>query len=107
MSELRRLRSETKQGLHQFLMRLYTSYLETMSETEAKETIQEILKEQYDFFGTGDLSTHSTKEALTVLKEELTNKMESSKGFDEQMWYAEKVDALQVTIETLDMPTIK
>lgn len=104
MSEQRRLRSETKQGLHQFLMRLYVSYHDSMTETESKEAIQEILEEQYRFFSPVEIHERSVKQVLTERKEELTTKMESSTGFDEQMWLAEKIDAMQITIDCFDLP---
>lgn len=39
MSTQRRLRSELKQGLHQFMMSLYNSYLQTLPHEEAVEQI--------------------------------------------------------------------
>lgn len=50
MSTQRRLRSELKQGLHQFLMGLYNSYLQTLPHEEAVEQISICLTEEFKYF---------------------------------------------------------
>lgn len=50
MSQQRKMRSELKQGLHQFLMSLYHSYLQSMSHEDALEQIATCLNEEYQYF---------------------------------------------------------
>lgn len=107
MSEQRRLRNETRQGLHQFLMRLYMSYLETMNEQEAKQLIREVLEEQYQHFGDDSLVQGSPKETLTELLETLKTRLENCSDFDEQMRYTEQMDAIELTLHSLDMENTK
>ena len=102
MSEQRRLRSELRQGLHQFLMQMYTAYTSTMTEEEAKELIQSIIEEQYEYFSTEKIQALSAKEALAEKVQELTDKIESVKDYDTQLYYAEKIDVLQTALEVLD-----
>jgi uncharacterized coiled-coil DUF342 family protein len=102
LSEQRKIRSELRQGLHQFLMQMYTSYLQTNGEDEAKEIVLESIKEQYEYFAKEKLSSHTAKETLEEKVEILTEKFKSSKDFDTQMYYSEKIDSLNAAIEILD-----
>lgn len=102
MSEQRRYRSELKQGLHQFLMQLYVSYSENHSPDEAKKIIVECIEEEYNYFHPSGLQETSAKDALTDKIQELTDKMESIKDYDMQVYYAEKVDALRAALDALD-----
>lgn len=107
MSEQRRLRNETRQGLHQFLMRLYMSFLETMKEEDAKALVRDVLEEQYSHFSDDSLVRASPKETLTELLETLKTKLENCSDFDEQMRYAEQMDAIEITLHSLDMQNTK
>ncbi|MGK0536242.1 hypothetical protein [Bacillus sp. 'calajunan'] len=49
MSDQRRLRSELKQGLHQFTMTLYNSYRQTLSHDKSVEQISNCLIEEYEY----------------------------------------------------------
>jgi predicted RNA-binding protein with EMAP domain len=102
MSEQRRVRSELRQGLHQFLMQLYMSYSETQGADEAKKLVLEALEEQYQYFSPDGVQKTSAKDVLTDKIKELTDKMEDLKDYDMQLYYAEKVDALQAALDALD-----
>ena len=102
MSEQRRVRSELKQGLHQFLMQLYMSYTETKGQDEAKKLVMEVLEEQYRYFSQNGIAESSMKEVLTNKIHELTVKMESVGDYDEQIYFSEKIDVLQAAMGILD-----
>lgn len=95
MSEQRRIRSELKQGLHQYLMGMYMSYSENHGQDEAKQLVSQVMEEEYQYFSSTGLKTTSAQDVLTEKMEELTDKMESVGGdYDTQLWYAEKLDTL-------------
>ncbi|UOE58172.1 hypothetical protein [Cytobacillus oceanisediminis] len=50
MSNQRRMRSELKQGLHQFTMTLYKSYRESLSHEDAIQEIVTCLEEEHGYF---------------------------------------------------------
>lgn len=102
MSDQRKMRSELKQGLHQFLMQLYTFYSQTMSEDDAKKAVAECIQEQYQYFFPEGIDNNQTKEALTDKVKELTDKLNESRTFDSQMYYAERIDSLTAVIELFD-----
>jgi polyhydroxyalkanoate synthesis regulator phasin len=103
LSEQRRLRSELRQGLHQFLMSMYMSYTETMGQDEAKEIVLQVIEEEYKYFSPDGMQTKSAKDVLTDKIQELTDKLETIKDFDSQVYYAEKIDALQAALEAFEM----
>jgi hypothetical protein len=103
MSEQRRMRSELRQGLHQFLMQMYMSYAGSMDTQEAKDLIADCIEEQYEYFSKDALSSKGAKEALEEKIEQLTKKFSEAKDFDTQMYYSEKIDSLSAAIEILDM----
>lgn len=102
MSEQRRYRKELRQGLHQFLMQIYMAYLETHSEDEAKELVKEVMTEQFKYFSSEDITVDQTKETLSTKVHELTDKMNSMGDYDGQLYYAEKIDALNEAITILE-----
>lgn len=102
MSEQRKVRSELRQGLHQFLMQMYMSYTETQGQDEAKKLVMEVVEEQYRYFSQNSVAESTVKEVLTNKINELTVKMESIADYDEQIYFAEKIDALQAAMEILD-----
>jgi hypothetical protein len=102
MSEQRRYRKELRQGLHQFLMQIYMAYLESHSEAEAKELVKEVMVEQFKYFSSDDITVDQTKQTLSNKVKDLTDKMNSMKDYDGQLYYAEKIDALNGAIEILD-----
>lgn len=101
MSDQRKMRSELRQGLHQFLMQIYESYTQTLSQEDAKKVVSECIEEQYKYFFAEGLKNNSAKDALTAKLQELTNKLSESTTFDSQMYYAEKIDSLNAAIEIL------
>jgi hypothetical protein len=102
MSEQRKYRSELRQGLHQFLMQLYMSFSESMGQDEAKKLVLECIEEQYEYFKPESMETTSAKDALTDKIKELTDKMETISDYDIQLYYAEKIDALNAALDALD-----
>jgi len=86
-------------------MQMYVSYTETQGQDEAKKLILEIIEEQYGYFSPDSISKSSAKEELTSKIEELTGKMETASDYDMQVYYAEKVDALQMALDALDFET--
>jgi len=50
MSNQRKLRSELRQGLHQFTMSLYRSYSQSMSHEDAVEQIAACLREEIEYY---------------------------------------------------------
>jgi predicted RNA-binding protein with EMAP domain len=103
MSDQRKVRAELKQGLHQFLMQLYLNYSQTHGQDEAKELVQECIDEEYKYFNPDGLKVASAKEELSAKVKELVDKIDSTDDYDTQLYYAEKVDALQAAIEALDI----
>lgn len=104
MSDQRKVRAELKQGLHQFLMQLYVSYSESESINEAKELVLECIEEEYEYFNPNTtLKSSSAKEELSAKIQEIVDKIDSSSDYDTQLYYAEKVDALQAAIDVLDL----
>lgn len=84
-------------------MQLYTSYTQTQGQDEAKKLVLEAIEEQYEYFSPeGTLQAASAKDILTEKIQEITDKMESIADYDMQLYYAEKVDALQSALEALD-----
>lgn len=102
MSEQRRLRSELRQGLHQFLMQMYASYGESNGPDLAREIIKECVEEQYKYFSNDTLHEKDAKELLKEKIEVLTKKLSEAKDFDTQIYYSEKIDTLSAAIEILD-----
>lgn len=96
------MRSELKQGLHQFLMQMYMSYIESMDGQEAKDLIADCIEEQYEFFSNDALNSKGAKETLQEKIDELTKKFGEAKDFDTQMYYSEKIDSLSAAIEILN-----
>lgn len=81
MSEQRRVRSELKQGLHQFLMTLYNSYLETAGHEQAVKQLAEVLSEEYTYFTKEPLATKSTSSLqshITELEQRARRERDSS-----------------------------
>jgi hypothetical protein len=103
LSEQRRLRSELRQGLHQFLMSMYMSYTETMGQDEAKDIILQVIEEEYKYFSPDGVETKSATDVLADKIQELTDKMETIKDFDSQVYYAEKIDALQAAFDVFKL----
>ena len=103
MSEQRRMRSQLKQGLHQYLMQMYTSYTESMGQDEAMKLILEVIEEQYKYFSPATIRSTSVKDVLTARIDELTDKMEATKDLDTQAYLAEKVDALHAALDALEI----
>lgn len=104
MSDQRKLRSDAKQGFHQFAMHLYQSYLQSHSEKEAKLMVAESIKEQLGLFmgsdaGYGDVAEVISKKII-VLKEQLHS---SGYNYDLQMKLSEQIDALEKTQELLGL----
>lgn len=56
MSEQRKMRAELKQGLHQFTMSLYQSYLQSLSHEQATELIVQCLEEEHGYYSQKPLS---------------------------------------------------
>lgn len=81
---------------------MYVSYTESQGQDEAKQLILEIIEEEYQYFSPDGISKSSTKEELARKIEELTGKMETAADYDMQVYYAEKVDALQMALDALD-----
>lgn len=71
MSEQRRMRSELKQGLHQYSMSLYHSYRQTLSHEEAVKQISDCLAEEYEYY-----SKQSMKQNESFNFAELVKKIE-------------------------------
>ncbi len=103
MSEQRRVRAEIKQGMHQYLMHMYMSYLQSHNEDEAKALVQEVLQEELQHFNLESVSATSAKEELLSKVSELKSKLEKASDYDSQMYYAEQIDALESSIEILTL----
>jgi hypothetical protein len=102
MSEQRRYRKELRQGLHQFLMQIYMAYLETHEEDKAKELVREVMIEQFTYFSSTNITVNQATETLLTKVNTLTEKMNTMKEFDSQLYYAEKIDALNEAISILE-----
>lgn len=102
MSDQRRLRAEMRQGLHQFIMHMYQSYLESNSEEKAKELVAECIKEQLSFFTSLEATPEGISSFFNQKISELDALLKECQGdFDKQMYYAEKIDTLQEALTIL------
>lgn len=102
MSEQRRSRQELRQGLHQFVMLMYQSYLESQTEDEAKSLVADAIKEQLRLF-MGSTSSGETEELVQKKLGELDKELKGAESYDEQMYFAEKIDTLQQALEILGL----
>lgn len=102
MSEQRKARAELRQGLHQFLMQLYFSYTESMGKQEATKAVQDVLTEQYQYFGAQVPEEASSGKDLSVLAKELEKRARASQSQEEQMYLYEKVETLMRAIEIIE-----
>jgi hypothetical protein len=102
MSEQRRYRAELRQGLHQFLMQMYSTYLESHSEEDAKKIVSEILAEQVTFFGgVGSIDSAPLQDVIQSKIKEFDTKLRASSDYDEQMYYTDQIDVLSRAIAIL------
>jgi ABC-type antimicrobial peptide transport system ATPase subunit len=103
MSEQRKKRQELRQGFHQFAMGMYQSYLETHNVDEAKVIVAEAIKEQLRLF-MADEPTYgeSVKDIINARVEEFTAILNQSEGYDQQLFYSEKIDTLTGALEILE-----
>lgn len=102
MSELAKMRQELRQGLHQYLMQLYMSYLDTMNVEDAKFLVAEEIKEQYQLFLGGKIEANMVLRVLREKHKEIEELMKKQADYDSQLFYAEKIDALNSAIEVLE-----
>jgi conjugal transfer/entry exclusion protein len=103
MSDVRKMRQELRQGLHQYLMQLYQSYLTTVGEEEAKKIVSEEIKSQYEFFTGETIASDTTLDVLRQKRSEMKALMNKETDYDGQLFYAEKMDALDAAIEVLTL----
>jgi len=80
MSDQRRMRSELKQGLHQFSMTLYNSYRQTLSHEEAVKQICECLTEEYEYYSKQSMKQEDSLNFTDLIKsiEQLARKEKDS-----------------------------
>lgn len=69
MSDQRRMRSELRQGLHQYLMALYHSYLQTQTHEQAITLIAEGISDEYKYFTKQIIKKEPSLEIETSIKE--------------------------------------
>ncbi|MFE4029260.1 hypothetical protein ACFX4N_24220 [Priestia sp. YIM B13551] len=69
MSDQRRMRAELKQGLHQFLMTLYKSYLQTLPHEVAVEQISSCLEEEYEYFSKQSIQKENPLDFTTHIQQ--------------------------------------
>lgn len=100
MSEQRKLRSEVKQGLHQFLMTLYHSYKKTMSHEDALQEISHCIKQEYEYFIKIPLTTQSTGDLTSSIKS-LEKQAKFEKDAQRQMTLYEDLETLMSAQEIL------
>lgn len=100
MSEQRKLRSEIKQGLHQFLMTLYHSYKKTMSHDDAIGEIKRCIEEEYEYFTKIPLQTNPSNN-LTSLIKTLEKNAKYEKDPQRQMALYEDLETLMSAQEIL------
>lgn len=93
MSEQRRLRSELRQGLHQFMMSLYHSYSQSLSHENAVEQIGECLKEEYEYFTKQQLNASKTN-SLEITIESLETLARKEKNSVKQHELYEELEAV-------------
>jgi hypothetical protein len=99
MSEQRHLRQELRQGLHQFVMHMYQSYLTSGTEVEAKQLVSEAIKEQLRLFDGSQVQDTAGEMRMKI--EELNQELNKDTSYDHQLYYADKIDALQNALEIL------
>lgn len=103
MSEQRRYRQELRQGLHQFVMGMYRSYLETHSEEQAKQFVIEAIKEQLGLFMAGNYVFGES--AIDIIKQRIEDQkkiLDKVQTYDSQMRISEKIDTLTNALEILE-----
>ena len=94
MSNQRRMRAELKQGLHQFLMTLYTSYSRTSGHEEGVSQISEALKKEYEYFTKEQLETANQSLSLEEVIKSLDSKARKERNAVKQHEYYEELETL-------------
>lgn len=100
MSEQRRLRSELKQGLHQFMMTLYNSYTQTLSHEESIVQISKCLVEEYEYFNKESMKKEAPLDLADQIRE-LETFAKTEKDPTEQHTIYEHVEILISAQEVL------
>lgn len=83
-------------------MQLYASYLDTLTEEEAKQVVAEEIKEQYQLFSGEGIEASMVLRVLREKHQEVEELMKKQVDYDGQLFYAEKLDALNSAIEVLE-----
>lgn len=102
MSDQRRFRQDLRQGLTQFTMQMYQSYLEGHSEDEAKKLTGEAIQEQLGLFIESSASD-SLRELFDKKLIEIVQQAEKSTDFDEQTYLEHQHGILIEAMEILDL----
>jgi hypothetical protein len=101
MSEQRKMRSELRQGLHQFLMQLYQSYSQSLDKNLVVEQIVGVLNEQHEYFTGQSMTTSNLEETMKEIAIQYEKKAKSATAYEEQMRYHEDLDILLKAQEIL------
>ncbi len=104
MSEQRRTRKELRTGLYQFLMMMYTSYLESQSQEDAKSFVQQELQHQYRLFFSEDIDDEILflllEERIVAIKDKLIEARQS-KEEDLVLHYTEQIEDMKKVMSSI------
>lgn len=99
MSNQRRERSEAIQGLHQYLMVLYNSYLQEHSESNAKKFVVDIITAQLEYFSQGELQGGDLLQQLEILKDTIVSQANDDIDEDARYRLSEDLEAVTRAID--------
>lgn len=100
MSNQRIYRKELRQGLHQFLMMTYQTYLESQSVEDAKLLVQKELEHQYRLFFHEEITEKVLIQLLSERKENLEEKANQAEKDDEKDLFLDCMDQIS-SIESM------
>jgi hypothetical protein len=76
-------------------MQMYSTYVESHSEEDAKKIVSDILAEQVTFFGgVGSIDSAPIQDVIQSKIKEIEKDMHASSDYDEQMYYADQIEIL-------------
>ena len=98
-------RNNLKQGLSQYLLGMYTSYLEDLSEDEAKEIVSGVISDAYASFSDENFKEYITLSYMGEMKDKLANAfrkdMKTEEKKDEVMYLMDLHTAVEVGMDSL------
>ena len=82
-------------------MQMYESYLESQTEEEAKKMVADIIEEYYRYFSPETLVKKDVIQVIEKKIKSFTALLNQQADYDHQLYYAEKIDALEEALHIL------